>query len=327
MQRRLLALVVSSLVLAAPLVAGAAETGLKEAPAPAQTGVSSGSHPEVPYTAPVTSAPAAPATQAPAPPTHRVDTAPLYPTSPGTRRVDPFVHGYMPDATSAGWVIGRDPNWTPPGPPDGERGEGKKDGGRERERPFRAGMIFGVGAPNLMSIALTAKVTRYLGIGASFGIIPEMDVPFYGEATLSYQSYTAFARLHPFGGGFFLGSGLGYVTMHGTYQDSVDVAALTGVASLSTQTLKGEGSVRSFVVTPQLGYQAIFASGFLLGFDLGAQIPVSKSQVEFTTNVPGVVQTLVPTQYSNAQTKVRDTLQRVGQQVLPVVNLQLGWMF
>ncbi len=88
--------------------------------------------------------------------------------------------------------------------------------------PIRLGPMVGVGLPNLLSFGGLLKLTRYLGGGINIGLIPTVRVKYYGQATLLYQEYDIYGRLFPFGGGFFLGAGVGYEVVKGTMSDSMD---------------------------------------------------------------------------------------------------------
>jgi hypothetical protein len=192
--------------------------------------------------------------------------------------------------------------------------------------PFRIGPVVGVGVPNVLNVGATAKLTRFLGFGVNVGVIPKVRVSLYGDATLSYQEYDAYGRLYPFGGSFFLGAGVGYATMKGTYQSAETVPAQTvgGVQIPETSlTFSSAGTVRSLVLTPQIGFFKTYGSGFSIGLDFGAQVPIAPSEIQLSTTYPSQL----PAGYqSDSDKKVRDTLERVGQQIVPTVNLRIGFL-
>ncbi len=213
----------------------------------------------------------------------------------------------------------------------------------EREKPgdpssamdvLRIGPVVGVGLPNLMSFGGMLKITRYFGAGVNVGLIPTVKLSYYGDATLSYSEADVYGRLFPFGNAFFVGAGIGYVTVSGTMADSVSTAQF-GVAGGSVD-LSCAASVRTMIFAPQLGLLKTWASGFSLGIDAGVQIPVAPSQVDsqdptFTPHgLPAVLVQQLGTQvqsYVNTnQQKALETLQTVGRSVLPTVNLRVGWL-
>jgi hypothetical protein len=190
-------------------------------------------------------------------------------------------------------------------------------------RTFRVGVLAGVGAPSLMNFGITTKITPYLGLGVTLGLIPTVKVPLYGEATIAYQEYDAYLRVYPFGGGFFLGSGVGYAKATGSWTQSVNTPAAYGVAAQQLS-LSSEASVKAMVITPKIGYLYTSDAGFLVGIDLGAQIPVSPTQTSLSTNLPASL----PSSYTlEATSQVNSTLARIGQQVIPTLSLNVGWMF
>jgi hypothetical protein len=80
------------------------------------------------------------------------------------------------------------------------------------------------------------------------------------------------------------------------------------------------------VLTPQLGYLYTAKIGFSIGMDIGAQIPIAPSQVEFESTVkPAEVRQLQPVR--DQEKKVRDTLEAIGRTPIPTVNLRVGWLF
>jgi hypothetical protein len=189
-------------------------------------------------------------------------------------------------------------------------------------RAVRVGLLAGVGVPGLMNFGVTTRVTRYLGLGATVGLIPTVQVPLYGQATLSYQEYDAYLRVYPFGGGFFLGSGVGYAKVTGSFTQSATVPAMYGYAAQEVS-LKSDASVRSLVITPKIGYLFTSDAGFLLGVDLGAQVPIAPSQTSLSTSIPAAA-----APYTTAATsEVNSSLARIGQQVIPTMSVNLGWLF
>jgi hypothetical protein len=194
--------------------------------------------------------------------------------------------------------------------------------------PFRIGPLIGTGMPSVLSLAGEIRLTRYFGAGVRVGLIPTVRFAYYGKATVSYQDYGAYAHVHPFGGGFLLGAELGYALVKanytGTYNTSM-YAALGAPPSISTVT---DGSVDTFVVTPEVGYIYTSRAGFSIGFDLGAQIPAASSQVKLETHVvaPGISSAMLEPYLAPDQEKVRQTLVKVGQTVLPAFHLRIGWL-
>jgi hypothetical protein len=191
---------------------------------------------------------------------------------------------------------------------------------------FKIGPVVGAGVPSIISFGGTLKLTRFLGAGVNVGLIPKVQLNYYGDATLSYQHYDVYGRLYPFGGGFFLGAGAGYATVDGTVTRSFSLAAPVGNVRYDSV-----GNVRTLMLTALIGYFHTTSIGFSFGVDAGAQIPIAPSQIEYSSslsgNIPSAIRTMAEQQYLNPTDKsVRDTLEKIGRTTLPTVNLRIGWI-
>jgi hypothetical protein len=198
--------------------------------------------------------------------------------------------------------------------------------------------VVGVGLPNLFSLGGLLKLTDYLGAGVNFGIIPSVRMSFYGQATVSYDEYDVYGRIFAFGGGFFIGAGVGYATVRGELEKSFDTSAyaslLPATITVPDQvTYKSKGSVETMVFTPQIGYFYTTRAGFSIGIDFGAQIPIAPSDITYDSRAPlpsGTPQVIVDqvqSQYIDPIDRdVEDTLHTVGKTLLPTVNLRIGWL-
>ncbi|HET9958622.1 MAG TPA: hypothetical protein VFQ61_29215 [Polyangiaceae bacterium] len=214
---------------------------------------------------------------------------------------------------------------------DWSEGSPKADQSKGLFGPFRIGPLVGFGLPNLINFGVTLKLTRYFGAGVNFGLIPQVRISYYGEAQVSYQEYDAYARVFPFGGGFFLGSGVGYAHARGSFRKDTDISdyaaqypALNLPRTLSSTS---QGSVQSMVLTPQLGYFQIFRGGFCAGADVGLQIPIAKSRTELDTRVQqSVPEQAIERVVGPGEAEVRDTLKSVARTPIPTFNFRIGWM-
>ena len=185
--------------------------------------------------------------------------------------------------------------------------------------PFRIGFLIGTGLPDLLNLGGQIKLTRYFGAGVNIGIIPTVKLALYGQAKLAYQEYDAYGHIYPFGGAFFLGAGVGYATMKGSLANSYPVPVEFG----NSVSIESQGSVRTLVLTPQIGLLKTFGPGFSIGLDVGAQVPIAPSKIDSSTKVPSYVPQAQVQPYDD---KVRSTLTTIGRQVLPTFNFKIGWL-
>ncbi len=200
----------------------------------------------------------------------------------------------------------------------------EKDEGTDQ---FKIGPVVGLGIPSVFSFGGTLKLTRFLGAGVNIGLIPKVQLSYYGDATLSYQHYDIYGRLYPFGGGFFLSGGAGYATVDGTLSSSYS-GTVPGLGSARAD-YNGKGSVRTLMLTALIGYFYTTSIGFSFGVDAGAQIPIAPSQIEFSSELQPEALLAVP-QVNDYKTKadqsIRDTLEKIGRTTLPTINLRIGWI-
>jgi hypothetical protein len=205
--------------------------------------------------------------------------------------------------------------------------------------PFEIGPVIGTGLPNLINFGVTAKLTHYIGAGINVGIIPTLKISYYGQATLAYQEYDAYARIYPFGGSFFFGTGIGYKTVDGTLATTVDLTSyqqgLPAGLLPNSVNYASQGSVKTLVLTPQIGLFHTYRVGFCLGFDIGLQIPIAPSQVAFKSQVnlltdpqiPAATRQQLTNQYlTPTDNQVRGTLETIGRTIIPTFNVRIGWL-
>jgi hypothetical protein len=199
--------------------------------------------------------------------------------------------------------------------------------------PFRIGFLVGGGLPDLLSLGGMIKLTRYFGAGINVGLIPTVKLSLYGDATVAFQEYDVYGHIFPFGGAFFLGAGVGYANVHGTIANHYTltpteyaVAMVEGYRGSSTLEVDSQANVRTLVLTPQIGLLKTFQAGFSIGIDVGAQLPIAPSKVDFSTTVPPGLPAPVTASVTSADAKVRSTLTSIGRTILPTVGVKIGWL-
>ncbi len=205
----------------------------------------------------------------------------------------------------------------------------------------------GVGIPSIVSVGGTVKVTRFIGLGVNLGLIPKVQLDYYGKATLSYQHLDFYARIYPLGGGFFLQGGAGYMHVDGTLKSTYNLGPqvnIPGYGSVGGDiTYNAAGNVKALMLTALIGYFYTTSIGFSIGVDAGAQIPIAPAEVNYAsdplpawaTPAPGCdpmtnpvckVQKQAQGYKTSADDSVRDSLEKIGRTVLPTLNLRIGWI-
>jgi hypothetical protein len=201
---------------------------------------------------------------------------------------------------------------------------------RSRDRSeFGIGPIIGIGLPSLLNFGLTAKLGHYFGVGINVGLIPETTLSLYGEATIEYREYDAYARVYPFAGAFFVGVAAGYAKANGSFFSTYDLTPFQIPGAPDEFSVTSVANASAVFVTPQLGFFQVLGPGFSLGLDTGIQIPVATSNIEFTTRVPEnlPMEVVIDTFVSSTDEQVRQTLEALARTPIPVVNLRIGWLF
>ena len=168
----------------------------------------------------------------------------------------------------------------------------------------RVGLLFGaVGAPLPLGIEAFARFHDLWGVGLGVGILPgavgdlALGAAGISNASLDALSFEAEARLFPFRGSFYLGGAVGHLGVSATgkshgYPVAVDISTL--------------------YASPRLGWLGVWNSGFTLGLDLGAQIPLSPD-VKVTSASP-------------SQSQLESFARALAALPLPTVSLRLGWL-
>jgi hypothetical protein len=176
------------------------------------------------------------------------------------------------------------------------------------ERPgmmgdFHVGVEAGFGVSlKPIRFGLNLKYGKYLSGNLNYGIFP---LPKLGSVEVSMSGFQGLVRLHPLGGAFFIGAGIG--------TNSFSATATTGVA-----TAKAEMTV--ITLDPTIGWlwqiKAGDSASVTIGLDLGVQVGLA-GDVKITDSTGTNV---VNTELSDAA--------NVAKGVFPQFNLfKLGVMF
>jgi hypothetical protein len=183
----------------------------------------------------------------------------------------------------------------------------------ERPQPFRIGAMIGVlSAPRPLDAELFVKLGDVLAIGASYSDFPSAIanplLSLAGAKTGSidarlddFHAFEADVRVMPWHGAFFLGASLGRQSLSGAVFDSGQMTTV---------------DLTTFYATPRIGWLWTLGPGFLLGFDLGAQLTLVSS-----ANV------VVPPGTSTNVRNAAQSLADLGSSYpLPSLHVRIGWI-
>jgi hypothetical protein len=195
-----------------------------------------------------------------------------------------------------------------------------EDGGPEDPGRFRVGVNLGIiSVPRLINVEGYARVHPYIGVSGGWSTFPK----FASDAILSwagaksdttesslnrFDAWEVALRIYPLRGIFYLGVGAG--------QQVID-AVVTEKQAGSPIGIGGSARVESWVITPRIGWQWVWSSGFAMGVDLGAQFVLGHTE---TVVIP-------PGTPPDVEQDVRDIVHFGSTVPLPVIRFSLGYHF
>jgi hypothetical protein len=193
-----------------------------------------------------------------------------------------------------------------------------EDGGADDPGRFRVGVNLGiVSIPRLINVEGYARLHPYLGISGGWSTFPK----FASDAILSwagaksdttnaalnkFDAWEVALRIYPLRGTFFLGVGAGQQVIDASVTDKTSVIPIGGSAR-----------VDSWVLTPRIGWQWVWSSGFAMGLDFGVQFVVGHTE---TVSLP-------PGTTSDVEQDIRDIVHFGSTVPLPVIRFSLGYHF
>jgi len=193
--------------------------------------------------------------------------------------------------------------------------EGPDDPGR-----FRVGVNLGIiSIPRPINVEGYARLHPYIGVSGGWSTFPK----FASDAILSwagaksdttdsslnrFDAWEVALRVYPLRGTFFLGVGVG--------QQVID-AVVTEKQTGSPIGLGGSARVDSWVITPRIGWQWVWSSGFAMGLDVGAQFVLGHTE---NVSIP-------PGTPPDVEQDVRDVVHFGSTVPLPVIRFSLGYHF
>lgn len=251
------------------------------------------------------------------------------------------------------------PKQTPNSPIPGLGDDDKKDEDKKEIPPvvrkddeeseyFRIGPMVSFGLFNFFSLGLEARLFHFIGLGFNFGGLSGINLKNYpnlenkvndnNNATpvqttnASLRHVEVRAVIYPFLGAFFIGAAVGTRHLEATINACEFTAGFGNYNSCAP--ISAQLKVDTNYVTPQFGWLGVWKSGFSLGTEFGAQIPLSSGNETFSSQIL----TTDPAQYnyvanSSAYQNFQNNIQNgIGgyfkNNVLPFWNiLKIGWLF
>ena len=195
-----------------------------------------------------------------------------------------------------------------------------EEGGPDDPGRFRVGVNLGVvSIPRLINVEGYARLHPYFGVSGNWSTFPK----FASDAILSwagaksdttdaslnnFDSWEVAARVYPMRGTFFIGVGAGQQVIDATVSEK---AAGTPIG------IGGSARVESWVITPRIGWQWVWASGFAMGLDFGVQFVLSHTE---SVNIP-------PGTSADVEQDIRDIVHFGSTVPLPVFRFSVGYHF
>ena len=195
-----------------------------------------------------------------------------------------------------------------------------EDGGPDDPGRFRVGVNLGIiSIPRLINVEGYARLHPYIGVSGGWATFPKFAsdpiLKWAGaksdttDANLNhFDAWEIALRIYPLRGVFFLGVGFG--------QQVID-ADVTERTSGSPIGVTASARVESWVITPRIGWQWVWSSGFAMGLDFGVQFVLSHSD---TLNIP-------PGTPPDVEQDARDVIHFGSTVPLPVIRFSLGYHF
>jgi len=193
-----------------------------------------------------------------------------------------------------------------------------EDGGPDDPGRFRVGVNLGiVSIPRLINVEGYARLHPYLGVSGGWSTFPK----FASDAILNwagansdttnaslnkFDAWEVALRIYPLRGTFFLGVGAGQQVLDASVTDKTSLIPVGGSAR-----------VQSWVLTPRIGWQWVWSSGFAMGLDFGVQFVVGHTEDVF----------LPPGTTPDVEQDIRDIVHFGSTVPLPVIRFSLGYHF
>jgi hypothetical protein len=193
--------------------------------------------------------------------------------------------------------------------PPAETGEEHEESPKCALKELCIGPMFSLGLVNVVGFGAAARYGDHVGFAIDYQFMPSLG---FGDVSASWSLFTLEGRWHVGGSAFWLGGGFGLQSF------SASSAIGEGVDAM-----KVEGSVS--IPALKLGLGVMGRDGFVMGIDLGFNIPLGGTDVDFNGADPDVYPEAMA-----AQSSIEDTAEK-GVKLIPVIPqfnvLRIGYLF
>lgn len=189
------------------------------------------------------------------------------------------------------------------------------------------GGSFLLGIPHPINFSLDGKLGEVLSLSLAGGTIKiPLNTSAGAKTEVRLTNFDFRARWHPWSGSLFFGGMFGYQALSGSGQATIATQGISVPLTVKAQ-------IKGYYTTPHFGWMWIFGSGFMVGLELGAQIPFGvnttlETSSDDQTKDAFLEQAKNTTDYKTFEGDISDKGNQLGKKVLPYFTLlRLGWMF
>jgi hypothetical protein len=194
-------------------------------------------------------------------------------------------------------------------PPEAETGEENEDAPKCALKDLCLGPVLSLGLVNVVGFGAAARYGDHVGFAIDYQFMPSLG---FGDVSASWSLFTMEARWHVGGSAFWLGGGFGLQSF-----------SAEGAVGSGANTMKVEGTVS--IPALKLGLGVMGRDGFVMGIDLGFNIPLGGTDVGFSGADPDVYPEAI-----TAQNDIKDAAEK-GINLIPVIPqfnvLRIGYLF
>lgn len=190
---------------------------------------------------------------------------------------------------------------------------------------FRIGPTVTVGFPHPMNYGLDLQLSKNLSFNFSTG---KFERDFSDKVNVQIANWDLRARWHPFSGSFFIGAAYGQQELSLRAEEAIKLK-VQGFETAVPTTIQVD--LKTNYLSPHLGWFAVWDSGFTLGFEIGAQVPMSNKTTmdvgfkEVSSSQESSIKG--SDEYQKLKTSVDDAGDLMGKKVIPYITLvRLGWL-